>query len=208
MTNEMRGPTGAPSASSIDEKKQVLDHVRPTVVVRRRIYEPSAVPAAPPDEEIDSGPPSSVNVARALASLRADELARLEEIVRSDDADGAPPAPPVIEAAPESEAPITVESRPSVAIGREITVTELARRMALSREDLVASLVTSGFFSITPKSTLPRETAKVAAAAFGWDVTEKHTPASAGGPDTPEHEPASHERHKGKTRAPKTKTAR
>jgi hypothetical protein len=179
MTNEMRGPTGAPSASSIDEKKLVRDHVRPTVV-RRRIYEPNLpAPAAASEDDVENGPPSSVNVARALASLRGDELARLEEIVRSDD------APPPVEAAPESEAPITIESRPSVAIGREITVTELARRMALSREDLVASLVTSGFFSVTPKSTLSRETAKVAASSFGWDVTEI---------DTPEHEPSSQKR--------------
>jgi hypothetical protein len=148
-----------------NEMREKLDHVRPTVVVRRRIYEP--VPAAKQDEDVESGPPSSVNVGRALASLRADELARLEEIVRSDDAS---------EPAPESEAPITVESRPTVAIGREITVTELARRMGLSREDLVTSLVTSGFFSVTPKSTLPRETAKVAASSFGFDVTEIDTP--------------------------------
>jgi hypothetical protein len=45
------------------------------------------------------------------------------------------------------------EPRRTLAIAREITVTELARRMSLTREEVVTTLVTNGFFSITPKST-------------------------------------------------------
>ena len=71
----------------------VLSRVSPTVVVRRRVYEVAKVEqaavfvGAPTDHgEDDDGPPSSVNVARALASLRGDELRRLEEILEADDA--------------------------------------------------------------------------------------------------------------------------
>jgi len=208
MTNETRGTTGAPSPS-IEEKKLVLDHVRPTVVVRRRIYEPNAKPAEP-EEDVENGPPSSVNVARALASLRADELARLEEIVRKDeqiDEEAAPSSEAVDSEAVSLVPPIDtlpVPERPApprqiLALGREITVVELARRMSLSREEVVTSLVTNGFFSITPKSTLPRETAKVAARIFGWDVQEV---------DEPELEPVSHERQKSKAKPAKKKAAR
>jgi hypothetical protein len=115
-------------------------------------------------EDDDEGPPSSVNVARALASLRGHELRRLEEILGphaegdedDDDEAQAPAAPPI----------------PSVRVGPSIAVAELARRLDVPVQDLVTALVTRGFFSITVKSTLPRETARSAAALFGWRVED------------------------------------
>jgi hypothetical protein len=115
-------------------------------------------------EDDDEGPPSSVNVARALASLRGHELRRLEEILGphaegdedDDDEAQAPAAPPI----------------PSVRVGPSIAVAELARRLDVPVQDVVTALVTRGFFSITVKSTLPRETARSAAALFGWRVED------------------------------------
>lgn len=77
----------------------VLDPLRPAVVVRRRVYDsPLEEKDAPAlrtftstsrslREDIDeeNGPPSSINVARALASLRSDELQRVEDLLRADE---------------------------------------------------------------------------------------------------------------------------
>jgi hypothetical protein len=158
----------------------MLDRVRPTVV-RRRVYEPPPPAPAPLHElqapheveDDDEGPPSSVNVARALASLRGHELRRLEEILGphaegDDDDDGdAQPA----HAAQPAQAP-AAPPIPSVRVGPSIAVAELARRLDVPVQDLVTALVTRGFFSITVKSTLPRETARSAAALFGWRVED------------------------------------
>ena len=147
-----------------------LDRVRPTVV-RRRVFEnaPAQTPAntgggdfAGEYDDEESGPPSSVNVARALASLRGHELRRLDEILTHDD-EVAPPAPPAAAAAP------TV---PTVGVGPSIALTELARRMSITQEELVTALVTRGFFDVTVKAVLPRETAHAAAAMFGWQVED------------------------------------
>src|SRR5687767_4509129 len=61
----------------------VLDPLRPAVV-RRRVVDPATFHT---NKDEDAGPPSSVNVARALASLRADELRRVETLVSMDDDD-------------------------------------------------------------------------------------------------------------------------
>jgi hypothetical protein len=143
----------------------VLDRVRPTVVVRRRVYEvppsPKTVIAhvtrADEGDDDDNGPPSSVNVARALASLRVDELRRLEEIVSADDDPIAPSVPAV----------------PSVRMGATIALADLASGMGVPKQELVTALVTHGFFSVTVKTVLPRETARTAAAMFGWAVVDQ-----------------------------------
>jgi len=150
-----------------------LDRVRPTVV-RRRVFE-NAPPQAPPRtgavgfageyDDDESGPPSSVNVARALASLRGHELRRLDEILTHDD-EVRPPAP-----APPPAAPAT-PTVPTVGVGRSIALIELARRMSITQEELVTALVTRGFFDVTVKAVLPRETAHAAAAMFGWQVED------------------------------------
>jgi len=155
--------------------KITLDRVRPTVV-RRRVFETSPPPAATAagfaDEYDDdeNGPPSSVNVARALASLRGHELRRLDEILTRDD-EVAPPAP----AAP---APPPVPAVPTVGVGASISLIELARRMSITQEELVTALVTRGFFDVTVKATLPRETARAAGAMFGWKVEDTDEVAS------------------------------
>ncbi|MBX3230053.1 MAG: translation initiation factor IF-2 N-terminal domain-containing protein [Labilithrix sp.] len=148
----------------------VLNRVRPTVVVRRRVYEvaqlaapaPAMLHVAPDDD--DDGPPSSVNVARALASLRGDELRRLEEILTADEE----PAPPSVKAAPPPESEPT--SARTVPVGETITVPELARRMGVATQDLVTTLVAAGYFSTTAKSVLTRANATTAAWMFGWQV--------------------------------------
>jgi hypothetical protein len=167
----------------------ILDPLRPAVVVRRRVYdaassrneedaarafisttEPPVVSHVEEDddeeEEDENGPPSSINVARAIASLRADELARVEELVRADEEAeaeaeaalhapvGAPPAPAV----------------PTIMIGKSIALSELAERLGVPANELPATLVARGFYAMTAKTVLPRETARVIAEMFGWRV--------------------------------------
>lgn len=187
-------------ASPSDDKseKTKLDHVRPTVVVRRRVYEPSpastrkvihagALPvgsangsALDIDEDEESGPPSSVNVARALSSLRAHELKRLDALMSADDDDGAPVSrgprsmrsSALVAAAAPAAAPIAPPIAPKVRVGSSIAIAELARQMEMQTQELVTTLVMRGFFSVTVKSALPRETARTAATMFGFQVEE------------------------------------
>jgi hypothetical protein len=181
----MKRPVDEPPAAK--STTTVLDRVRPTVVVRRRVYEPERLsgPSGAPSllrvgaftqaDDDESGPPSSSNVARALASLRGDELRRLEQILSDDDgpASDAPRAAvasvPTVALGPTIAA---VPSVPTVALGPTIAVAELARRMNVPVHDLVTSLVTRGFFSVTVKASLPRETARTAANLYGWQVEE------------------------------------
>lgn len=175
----------------------VRDRVHPTVV-RRRVYDvgPSretgggspAIPRGHVHEEGDSsGPPSSLNVARALASLRGDELERIEELLRQDDEDEAARAASAVldvEAGRTNVETTEIEavradarvgdgatsSVPTLTVGRTITVTELARRMKLGTGELVESLVKLGFFSANAKTSLGRETIRAIAGSFGWRV--------------------------------------
>ena len=174
------------------EPKTVLDKVRPTVV-RRRVYEPAA--AGPSrtlvhtsNDDDDAGPPSSVNVARALASLRGDELKRLEEIVSADDDPmsirggpaslrGRPSSAPMLAAPPSMEAPAISEtiSKPVLRLGPTIALGDLALGLGVSKQDLVTALVTRGFFSITVKSMVSRETARLAADMYGMATEDDDT---------------------------------
>lgn len=155
----------AENDNELNALSTVLNRVKPTVVVRRRVYEVAKVEQAavfvdsPADDDDEAGPPSSVNVARALASLRGDELRRLEEILEADDA-----APEVVET-PTEEIPTRV-----LKVGETITVPELAKRMGVKTEELVTTLVAGGFFSTTRKSVLTRANAAAAAWMFGWVV--------------------------------------
>ncbi len=153
----------------------VLDRVRPTVV-RRRVYQPppgghdggaahagaTHVMRGDNADDDENGPPSSVNVARALASLRIDELRRLEEIVSADD----DPPVPSVRAVPVASAVPTLRMGPSMGLP------ELASSMGIADEDLVTALVTHGFFSVTATSVLSRETGRAAAGMFGWTVVD------------------------------------
>lgn len=183
--------------------KITLDRVRPTVV-RRRVFDgapgqgPSGAGAGFTDDDDDeSGPPSSVNVARALASLRGHELRRLDEILTHDD-EVAPPPPP-----PE---PVV----PTVGVGASIALPELARRISVTQEELVTALVTRGFFDVSVKAILPRETARTAASMFGWTVqdTDEAPPAALDKPRAAKAAPkAAGTKAKAKTSA-KTKAKR
>ncbi len=168
-------------ANRAQGRTTVLDPLRPAVVVRRRVYEatPAEEAASPPrtfsttsanvpsfaPEEEDSGPPSSINVARALASLRADELRRVEEIVAQDEEERAKAAAPA--PAPPPPSPPAV---PTLVLGKTIALSDLAEKMGLSSRDLPATLVARGFYALTAKTVLPRETARVIAEMYGWRV--------------------------------------
>lgn len=210
----------SPEARDVGPTPTVLDHIRPTVVVRRRIWEPppelrrAAAPAptveteveAPAFAEKDDPPPSSIFLAEghgygpvdpgalgpdslgpdslAADSLDPDSLA--PDTVRAPDTARAPAsyptpelgateAPVAAEVAPEP-APRSLrivppaEAAPTIHVERSITVGELARALGRRTSEIVAELVTSGFFEITGKTSLTREVARVAARAFGWQV--------------------------------------
>jgi len=197
MSDRSREAEKAPRATTI------LDPLRPAVVVRRRVYEatprameadaprafttPSNAPAIAVSEEAENGPPSSINVARALASLRADELRRVDEIVAADERGGkgqgsapssarAPVAAParaeVAAPARAEAAPPTPPPVPTLVLGKTIALSELAQRMGVSSTELPATLVARGFYALTAKTVLPRETARVIAEMYGWRVED------------------------------------
>jgi hypothetical protein len=155
----------------------VLNRVAPTVVRRRVVEVPVASRTSPigysaaDDDDDENGPPSSVNVARALASLRGHELERLEGILSEQDDEEAELA--AASAQRERDRPPPSLPRvPTVRVGPTITVSVLAQRLGVDDQDLVTSLVTHGFFSVTVKSTLPRETARAAATLYGYQIEE------------------------------------
>jgi hypothetical protein len=170
-------PLAPAPATPATRSKTVLNHVAPTVVRRRVVDVPVSVRVnsyAAADEDDESGPPSSVNVARALASLRGHELERLEEILDADEDDEAEAE----RAASPSSSPRSERSEPSpprvptVKVGPTIALTLLAHRLGVDEQELVTALVTHGFFSITVKDKLPRETARAAATLFGYQIEE------------------------------------
>lgn len=166
----------------------VLDPLRPAVVVRRRVYDATVLekgaetpraftsdrsPASGRAEidDDESGPPSSINVARALASLRGDELQRVEELVRADEADeGDEEDDEDAEKTVPTEPPAA--EKPTLTLGRTIALSELAHRMGISAQDLPATLVARGFYALDAKTVLPRQTARVIAEMYGWHVED------------------------------------
>jgi hypothetical protein len=158
-----------------DRLTTVLDPLRPAVVVRRRVYEVATVESTVPrgfsttttpaddEDDTDNGPPSSINVARALASLRADELQRVEDLMLADDADEEARAS-------EKAAPPPAPPPPTLLIGEKTSLTELARQMGKPAKELAATLVSRGFYSMTAKTMLNRETAQAVGEMFGWHV--------------------------------------
>lgn len=164
----------------------VLDPLRPAVVVRRRVYEatpldkdaqrtfttPTKPPAFLESEDEEAGPPSSINVARALASLRADELRRVEEIVAADEEATVKEVAAAPAAAPAPSPVPSVPAVPTLVLGKTIALSELARKMGVSSSELPATLVARGFYALTAKTVLPRETARVIAEMYGWRVED------------------------------------
>ncbi len=164
-------------ATSATRSKTVINHVAPTVV-RRRVVEVPVSAKVPigysaSDDDDDNGPPSSVNVARALASLRGHELQRLEKILSDEDDAEAEEEQRISAAADEpiEQAPPSLRP-PTVKCGPTISVAQLSQRIGVEDQELVTALVTHGFFSVTVKSTLPRETARAAATLFGFQIEE------------------------------------
>lgn len=166
-------PLAHAPATPATRSTTVLNHVAPTVVRRRVVEVPVSVRGnsyAAADEDDESGPPSSVNVARALASLRGHELERLEEIL--DAGDDADEAEAERAAASSEPSPPSLPRVPTVKVGPTIALVLLAERLGVDDQELVTALVTHGFFSITVKATLPRETARAAATLFGYQIEE------------------------------------
>ena len=176
-----------------DRLTTVLDPLRPAVVVRRRVYDATAAESTAPrvfstttdapasgehatdDDADDNGPPSSINVARALASLRADELQRVEDLMRADDADEeARSSDKAVTNTTPSPAPttpvLTPAPTPTLRVGEKTSLSELARQMGIPAKELAASLVARGFYSLTTKTMLERETAHSIGTMFGWAV--------------------------------------
>jgi hypothetical protein len=154
----------------------VVHRVAPTVVRRRVVEVPVSTRtqigyAATDDDDDESGPPSSVNVARALASLRGSELQRLEEILSDEDAQEAEEAA-ASEQRERDRPPPSLPRVPTVRVGPTIALTQLAERLGVGAQEVVTALVTHGFFSVTVKTTLPRETARAAATLFGHQIEE------------------------------------
>ena len=174
----------------------ILDPLRPAVVVRRRVYDATPIekegpaprtfstaslaPASVRPEDEEGGPPSSINVARALASLRGEELRRVEAIVQADEASEAVKAAarpveqqrPRPEPAPEPSPVPNAPATPTLVLGRSIALSDLAKKMGVSSTELPATLVARGFYALTAKTVLPRETARVIAEMYGWRVED------------------------------------
>lgn len=129
------------------------------------------------DEEDEQGPPSSIDVARALASLRSDELQQVEDLVRADDELVRAPSTSGKEATPPGR---------TLTLGETIPLVDLAERVGIPAQELAATLVARGFYAITAKTVLPRATARIIAEMFGWRVegtpseTEEAAPAKSG----------------------------
>lgn len=180
-------------ANDASRPTTILDPLRPAVVVRRRVYDAAldraeetsaqafTMVSQPPSrlaaEDEENGPPSSINVARALASLRADELARVEELVRADEEAEA-------EAALDAEEPSAPPppSVPAILVGKTIVLSDLADKIGIPANELPATLVARGYYALTAKTVIPRETARVIAESFGFRVED--------GPDQEETTPA------------------
>lgn len=175
--------------------RTVLDPLRPAVVVRRRVYDATPIqndvpvprtfstttkaPSIGPSEEEESGPPSSINVARALASLRSDELRRVEAIVAADEAASgvksvrsAAPSPASRREPPRAEPVPGPPAVPTLVLGKTVALSELASKMGVSGTELPATLVARGFYALTAKTVLPRDTARVIAEMYGWRVED------------------------------------
>lgn len=140
----------------------VLDHIRPTVVVRRRVWEPPAelrrpVPPPPSTREVDPGDEDEDD-------LEDDDLDIDDDDLEDDVALAPVPAP-----APAAPPPSALIGR-MLEVGDTIPLAELAHAMKRSRAEVAAELVGRGFFEVTGKAVLSHEAACVAATAFGWSV--------------------------------------
>lgn len=209
----MKSAPPAPSRPTAEIRREasrlttVIDPIRPAVVVRRRVYDmttleresvPRSCPdqAPPPqlDDEDERAPPSSIDVARALASLRTDELQRAEDLVNADErwlelrddratgfdrpedareGKAREPRASVVESAPRGGA---ATPRPKLRIGRTLTLARLAAQMGMEVEDLTGMLVARGFYSLHAKTIMGRETARTIAELLGLHVEDAPEP--------------------------------
>lgn len=147
----------------------VLDHIRPTVVVRRRVWEPPAElrrPVPPPTatREVDPGDEDDDD-------LEDDDLDIDDDDLEDDVAVAPVPVPlPMPAPAPAAVPPPSALIGRMLEVGDTIPLAELAHAMKRSRAEVAAELVGRGFFEVTGKAVLSHETACIAATAFGWSV--------------------------------------
>ncbi|HVJ88752.1 MAG TPA: translation initiation factor IF-2 N-terminal domain-containing protein, partial [Labilithrix sp.] len=75
---------------------------------------------------------------------------------------------------------------PTLIVGKTIPLSELARQMKMASAELAATLVARGFFALTAKTVLERDTARVIGESFGFRVedappeAEESVPAKSG----------------------------
>jgi hypothetical protein len=175
------------------EPTTVLDHLRPTVVVRRRIV--IDVASAPRGagqgqsccgtEDEDEAPPSSVFAPEAYNLIE-------------DEEEGPPSSiflPPMLTTTDPVATP-AIDPRPTIPVGPTIAVGALARLLGTAPMQLAAELVMRGFFEVMPTTILPRETARMIAGAFGRAVE-----------DVAAEPPAARKRTARRAPAPKKRTA-
>jgi hypothetical protein len=132
----------------------VLDHLRPTVVVRRpapRVASSGASALAPTPAARPTTPP------------RADR-AELRE------PPAAAPASPAVDGPAVTPEPSPL--RPPLSVGPQIVVSELASRMGRAPAEIAAELVTRGYFEVTPRAVIARAAARLLAEALGFEVHE------------------------------------
>lgn len=140
----------------------VLDHIRPTVVVRRRIWEPPAELRRP-----SSRVPEALEVDPGDEDEDDDDLDDEEDDDELDDEVASCAAPPPALSPPSPPPPLRGRT---LEVGDAISVATLAQAMGRSRAEIASELVARGFFEVTGKSVLSHEAACAAAAAFGWSV--------------------------------------
>ena len=152
----------------------------PAVTPRRRIFDTStwrvragearahatsssSLPAEPDEER---APPSSVDAARARCGLRPEELRRADAIVRADDETS-----PWVDRGVEREKP-ALPARIKLVLpeGKELTLKELASRVGIAVGELLATLVTRGYYALSASSKLPEDSVRTIASMLGWEL--------------------------------------
>lgn len=171
----------------------VLDHIRPTVVIRRRGVGPDSGLASVRDEAEERrtapSPPAASFPSETNAASSRPDASDLD--LDDDDDDDELEVAPELEDAGDSEAfeavsTIVSSSEPAtraatvsptekaearrISIGSTILISKLAALLKTSSGEVAGELVSRGFFEVTTKSIVSREIARVAAGAFGYEV--------------------------------------
>lgn len=151
------------------EGSTMIDHIRPTVVVRRRVYDVAQEArrenhraGAPDERELDEGEPRALSVAPIPVSASAPALASADTLTAVEPSASRPPSSLVAASLPAPQR--------TVAVGPTIPVAALAQGLGQRAVEVAAELVSRGFFEVTARATITREAAGLVAAVFGFAV--------------------------------------